>query len=461
VKVLRIAVRNITRQKKRSILLGGAIAFGVMIITLIGSFTQGVTNTASDNFTNMLGGQIYITGEELTDTGGQVSVIRDKEVIDEALSRIETRTGEARVFGARIAERTYRSRTIGEVIFGSKSAQISMEGVSWDDEPDLVAGLDLLEGSIAGTMPVDAVILPAYTAEELGVEIGESVLVRTSTVTGQQNVAEFAVHAILKADSMFTFSSAYAEKAFLNGLIGLEPDDYQVLNISLENPAAADAVTERLNAYLRSIGRMEAEKEEETLVAGMRSRMVGMASLMGGGAMFSYKVEEADRWEGTRFNVLNLSDMMEAVTSMVNVLNSVSYVIFLVLLVITMVGLLNTFRMVLIERTPEIGTMRAIGMQRSDVRNIFLTEALVLSIGGALAGLIIATLLSMILGIVPFSTESPLQLFLVDGRFAFPIVPVNILSTLVIITVASLAAVFVPARKAARLDPAVALRATY
>lgn len=449
--VIKIAVRNIMRQKKRSVLLGGAIAFGVMIITLIGSFTRGVTDTASANFTDMLGGQIYITGQELTATGGQVSVIRDKEVLDRALDHA----------GARIAGKTYRSRTIGEIIFGSKSAKISIEGVKWIDEPELIDSLVVREGGVSESMPVDSLILPEYTARDIGVEVGESVLVRTTTVTGQQNVAEFEVGAITAEDSMFSFSSAYAGKAYLNRLIGLEADNYQVLNISLANPVTADAVTGELVSYLRSIGRMEPEKQEETGIAGMRSRMMGMAALMGGGAFFSSKVEEADRWEGTRFSVLNLSDMMEGVTSMVNVLNTVSYVIFIVLLVITMVGVLNTFRMVLIERTREIGTLRAIGMQRAEVRNIFLTEALVLALGGAFAGLIVASGLSVILGLIPFSADSPLQLFLVDNTLAFPVVPANILSTLLIITLATLGAAFLPARKAARLDPAVALRTTY
>jgi ABC-type lipoprotein release transport system permease subunit len=100
-------------------------------------------------------------------------------------------------------------------------------------------------------------------------------------------------------------------------------------------------------------------------------------------------------------------------------------------------------------------------MQRGEVRNIFLTEAIVLALGGALAGLIMATVLSAVLGVIPFSSDSPLQLFLTDNTFEFPIVPLNILMTLVIITLATLGAAFFPARKAARLDPAVALRTTY
>jgi len=449
--VAKIAVRNIVRQKKRSILLGGAIAFGVMIITLINSFTRGVTDTASANFTDLLGGQIYITGKELTPTGGNVSVIRERELLDQALANVK----------APITAKTYRSRTIGEVIFGSKRTITTIEGADWHNEPELIESLDILDGEVSADLPDNSLIIPEYTAEEIGVQVGETVLIRTSTVTGQQNVVEFTVRGITEGDSMFSFSSAHAKKSYLNSLIGLGQEDYQILNVSLRNPVLAEPATRAITSFLRSNDKMAPETGEEGGIAGMRSRMMGMASLMGGGALFTEKVAEEERWKGTRFEVLNLSDMMEGVTSMVSVLNTVSYVIFVILLVITMVGLLNTFRMVLIERTREIGTMRAIGMQRTEVRNIFLTEALFLSVGGALAGVVLAILLSGILGIVPFSSDSPLQFLLVDGTFSFPIVPLNIISTLIIITIATLFAAYLPARRAAKLDPAVALRTTY
>ena len=450
--VTRIAVRNIARQKKRSILLGGAIAFGVMIITLIGSFSRGLADTASSNFTDILGGHLYVTGQELTATGGQVSVIRERAVLEETLALIDDD----------ILDRSIRSRAFAEVIFGSTTARISIEGVSWADEPELIAGLHLVAGEVCADLDAHSLVLPASTAEELGIEIGESVLVRTSTVTGQQNVAEFQVCAISDDDSAFAFSFAYADHRYLNEIIGIGPEEYQVLNITLADPTMADSATEILMTRLASLGKTEPESdEEETGMAAMRSRMMAMGSLMGGSSMFGGKIEEADRWEGTRFNVLNINDMMESVTAMVNVLNTVGYVIFAILMVITMVGLLNTFRMILIERTQEIGTMRAMGMQRGEVRNIFLTEAMVLAIGGAVLGMLIAVGLSGIIGLIPLSSESPLQIFLSDGSFSFPIVPASLVATFVIISAVTIASAYLPARKAAKLDPAVALRTTY
>ena len=272
--ILRIALRNLARQKKRTILLGGAIAFGVIIITLISSFTRGVTNTASENFTDIFGGQIYITGQELTTSGNQVSVIRDHEVIDEALEYIIEP----------VKERTYRSRAVGEAIFGSRSTTIAIEGVEWADEPKLIDGLDVVAGSIQSDMTRSTIILPESVANDIGVGVGESILVRLSTVTGQQNVAEFVVEAIIESGSMFGPSSAYIERAVLNPVIGLSTEQYQVLNLALEDPAAADAATNQLLSYLRSIERTEPESKDEGGVAGMRSRMMNIASLMGGGS---------------------------------------------------------------------------------------------------------------------------------------------------------------------------------
>ena len=450
--ILRIAVRNILRQKKRSFLLGGAIAFGVMIITIIGSFSRGITVTAAANFTDILGGQLYITGQELTLTGGQVSVIRDREVLEDALRIIENE----------IDDRIVRSRVFVEIIFGSKHENFSIEGIDWADEPELAGSLAVLSGKVPTDYKSGALVIPISTAEEIGIEVGETALVRTSTVTGQQSVGEFEICAIIDDDTALPVSSGYADRKYLNGIIGLGKDDYQALNIALKNPTTADESTRLVLEYLAERGKTEPESSEQSgLIGGMRSRMASMGALMGSGALFGSKVEESDRWEGTRFSVMNINDTLEPVMSMVNVLNTVSYVIFIVLMFITMIGILNTFRMILIERTQEIGTMRAIGMQRGEVRNLFLLEALVLAIGGALFGIVVATILNGIFGVIPFSTDSPMRFFLSGNTLAFPIVPVSIIATFLIVSVITLTSAYLPARTAAKLNPAVALRTHY
>jgi putative ABC transport system permease protein len=180
-----------------------------------------------------------------------------------------------------------------------------------------------------------------------------------------------------------------------------------------------------------------------------------------GGLNLGINIDEAERWEGTRFTVTTINDVMEPIMTIVTVLNQASFGLFAILMVITMVGLLNTFRMILIERTREIGTIRAVGMQQNQVRNLFLLEALILALGGALAGLVLALVLGTIASSIPISTETPLVMFLDGSTFAFALHPVRILGVLATLTLVTMAAAYLPARRAARMRPADALRTNY
>ncbi|MDD3904879.1 MAG: FtsX-like permease family protein, partial [Sphaerochaeta sp.] len=179
---------------------------------------------------------------------------------------------------------------------------------------------------------------------------------------------------------------------------------------------------------------------------------------MGGmaGAMFSTAEEEV--WQGTRFNVGNLNDYMDAVDQIVAILNGVSLGVFFIMLLITMVGLMNTFRMIIIERTREIGTMRAIGMLKRDVSQLFLLEGLILGLRGVLFGVAAELIIGTIIRLISFTDGSRFAMILNQGHIAVPIVPSNIMMITAIIVMITLIAVWFPARKAARLLPSDALR---
>jgi putative ABC transport system permease protein len=441
---VRIAWRNITRQKKRTALLGGAIAFGVLVIILIGSFTTGVLENVRDNFTGIFGGHIYISGEELSPTGRILGQIGDTEALEEALQSIE---GE-------ISSVQLRSRSRGDVIFASVRESIRIEGVDWNGESRLWEDLGIEEGERDLLYRENAIILPESVADSLGVQIGETVLFSMSSLTGQANVGEFVVAGVYPDNQAFNISGGYTGLPYLNSLLGLSSEEYQFLNVTLAGLEEIDQLADRLLDELALLAPVEIEDgaEEET----NRGRMLAM---FGGG--FSTLAEDEEAWEGTRFSISTLNDMMEPVFTLVQILDLIRTGLFALLLIITMVGLLNTFRMILIERTQEIGTMRAIGMQRGGVRNIFLFEALFLALAGAVAGLVAAGLLMGILGNIPIGGESVLQLFTANGRFAFPFRVADVAATVLVLAGITVLSAFLPARKAAKLKPADALRANY
>jgi putative ABC transport system permease protein len=115
-----------------------------------------------------------------------------------------------------------------------------------------------------------------------------------------------------------------------------------------------------------------------------------------------------------------------------------------------MLGIVNTLSMSVLERTREIGVLRAVGESRWRVRRTMADESLLISLAGTVAGMA-AGLLVAVVWIVGMraSTFPGLSLRLPTGM----LVSIAILG-LVIGVVASI----VPARRAARLDPLTALR---
>ncbi|MDA3938659.1 MAG: ABC transporter permease [Spirochaetia bacterium] len=443
--ISKISMRNITRQKKRSFLLGGAIAFGVFIIITIGSFTAGMTETLKENFTSIMGGHIYILGTETLDSGRIVQVIGDTADLERAIDTVDDLVKEYHV----------RSQVrMGEIIFGSKSTTLQVSGIDWNKEQLLKDTLTIADGSLENIEKAGSLIIPEKVADKLGVIPGETVLIRMDTVTGQKNVGEFTVAAIVQEQDSFSFISAgYTEMGYLNDLIGLESDEYQYLNLHLKDIAQMDIVAEKLVTELEKTSLVDAGDDEDE--DGEEDQRHGM---MFGGGMTSASDEP---WDGTKFSITNLNDIMEPVLQLVNILNIVSLALFVILMIITMVGLINTFRMVLIERTKEIGTMRAIGMHRGSVRSIFLLEALYLALFGAAGGIILSFATTIITGLIRFTADSALGLFLHSGRLQFITTPVSVLQVVFLLAVMTLIAVYLPAKKAAKLKVVDALRAQY
>lgn len=442
--LLRIAFRNTGRQKKRTLLLAGAIAFGVVVVTLLNGFTGGASRNIERVLTDLIGGHVYVSGTELTDSRLIVNVIRDWEGGDSSLA------GAVAEVEGQIADLNRRSRTLGTLIFGSKQTNQFLDGVDWHGEASFFPSLSLTAGSLPGPDDRNALILPEAAAERLRVEVGDQVLVRVATVTGQQNVGELVLAATIEDSGITAFSSAFVRLDYMGELIGTGAGEFQVLNLYLRDPRQANRVAEVLRARLPT-----APEDEQEEVSGQPPGTPGAL-----GAGVNRLADDEEPWEGTRYEITTLDDILDQVSDLFGVLDIVSLVVFLILLTITMVGVVNTFRMVLLERIREIGTMRAVGMQGRSVRGIFLMEAGFIGLIGALIGLVLAGIAMLVLGQLTLDTDSPLQFFLNDGRITFAVPPLSVVTNVAILLALSLLAAFIPARRAARMEPAAALRSS-
>jgi putative ABC transport system permease protein len=442
---IRIAVRNVIRQKKRSLLLGGAVAFGFFIITLMNSLVAGVVDNAKVNFSHAFGGHLYLSGSMVSGRGSVLSVIGDASAAEAALAAL----------GDDIASVHRRSRGSGSLYFGTMEVSQRMEGVDFEDEVDFRDNLELSRGSLAGIDEGNAIILPEDTVRKLGMNLGETLILKVATVTGQLNLGEFVLVATTESGSGLGLTSGFMQKAAFNRLIGLDEDGYQTINVYLKDietvSAAASVVYEELE--LRG-------PVEPRIVAGNEmSKMAGLRRMFGMGGPAS--VGASGRWEGTRFTLSTIEDVMATMLSLVSALDVISLAVFLVLMVIIMVGIMNSYRMVLMERTAEIGTMRAIGVQRSGIRDIFLAEALTITILGAAGGFLLSLTIMGIASLIDLGGASFFSMFLSHGHVSIAFKPSAILMYFLMLCAMNLVAVYFPARSASRLNPASALQTTY
>jgi putative ABC transport system permease protein len=116
----------------------------------------------------------------------------------------------------------------------------------------------------------------------------------------------------------------------------------------------------------------------------------------------------------------------------------------------------NTLTVSLLERTKEIGIMKALGVRRKDVRRIFIAEALLIGFIGGITGIVIAYALqaSTIL-IFQF-----LALLTPDGKVPtlFLNQPLLLIGSLLFSLVIAMLTGIYPANRAAKLNPIDAIR---
>lgn len=155
------------------------------------------------------------------------------------------------------------------------------------------------------------------------------------------------------------------------------------------------------------------------------------------------------------FLVSALSDTIDQANKIFGIIQIILGVFGIVALIVAAIGLINTMTISLLERTNEIGIMRAIGASSTDVMWLFLGESLMIGflggISGIFLGIIVSQLFQMVINLLSRSLGGEILNF-----FSYPIW--FILFIIVLSTAVGLLSGFFPARRAAKLNPLDALR---
>src|SRR5579872_532618 len=157
------------------------------------------------------------------------------------------------------------------------------------------------------------------------------------------------------------------------------------------------------------------------------------------------QIIESRHRPGAKYSVDNLSAILDAAQKIAVVLTLVLILVSAIALIISGIGIMNIMLVTVTERTREIGLRMAVGASRHEVLKQFLTEAVMISIAGGIAGIVIGV-------------SIPLSIRLFTDDVLVPISYVSILVAFAVSLIVGVVFGLLPASRASQLNPTEALR---
>ena len=147
---------------------------------------------------------------------------------------------------------------------------------------------------------------------------------------------------------------------------------------------------------------------------------------------------------------VTMGSALEQIGTVFNIVRGVLVGIAAIALVVASIGIMNTMLMSVMERTHEIGVMKAIGAKSSDVLSLFLLESGMVSLLGGLVGCGSGVIVAKVISLAA-STALGIEMIAV-------VKPAVLLGGMAVAMVVGVLSGFYPARKASQMSPVEAVR---
>lgn len=405
-KILSLAWRNVFRHTRRTIITALAISVGLGAMIYMDTMMNGVDKMASRNIIDFETSHIEVFAhgyykEENFYTLD--SLITRPSFIIEKLSKIQ-----------RIAAFTPRIKFQSRISNGIDELPVLGIGVDLEGEKNV---FKIADGLVSGDYlkAKDDIIIGVDLARDLNLEVGSILTIITRDRNGTYNAYDFTVAGLINTGHPLFDRNAV--------IIPLETAQQLLSMVGMVTEFCVkvkdeDRIFEKKEAILNSLG-----NEYEA---------------------FTYKELNA--------SIFQISGLKR----------SFQFLLALVVVIIAAVGIVNTMLMAVMERIPEIGTLKAMGFTNNNITKMFMYEGGIIGIFGSIAGCILGLIFSLHLSIYGLDLGRTFEKMNINYPMKFLIKgEINYMTILLVFLFGILVALIVtllPVRRATKLEPVEALR---
>jgi putative ABC transport system permease protein len=408
---LKLAARNLSRYRRRTLLTALLITIGVVAMLLFvaaaGSFKQVIVGQITDSMLGHL--QVHRRGYTASIDNLPLNLNLGGPVITKVEAALK----------AEPAVAAYSVRLKLGAMFSNynESTSIRLNGIDPKAEDATTPGLRtrIVEGAKDGDLVKPGeVMIPDLLARGMKVKVGDTVVLVATNKEGSVNGKNFTVRAVLEPVTGPGGRDGYIHTDDARELLRMDKPEAMEIAIRLHDASRFAQVFAALDGPLAEMKNKEGKP-----------------------------VLELHTWESlTPF--ANIAKMIDLMTLFIRIM----------LVAIVLVSVMNVMLMAVYERIREIGTLAAIGTPPNRILGLYVGEGLMLGLLGAAVGVVISLVAVALLNVWPLVFPFGRQLITLHPTLGVGEVVAVALMVVAVAVLASLQ----PAWRASRMDPITALR---
>jgi putative ABC transport system permease protein len=427
---LRIAFMNLMEHRRRSAFLGIAIALVTALFVLLTALSIGLRDTLIETATTLSTGHLNVGGFFKVTSGQAAPVVTEfhkvRKVVEQAVPEM--------------AFAVERGRGYGKIVSDNGTQEAGIAGIDIASEPRFKEIVRVKSGKLEDLAQPNTILLFEAQAKKLSLKVGDAITISAPTPRGVANTIDCRVVAIARDIGLLSQFNVFVHSSVVRSLYQLRPDITGAIQIHLRPRSLddLDAIAGRLRQSLERAGYRLMESDARPF-------------------FMKFQTVTREEWTGQKLDVTTWEDELSFMMWTINALQGLTAVLMVILIAIVVIGIMNTLWIAIRERTREIGTLRAIGMQRRGIARLFLFEAAFLGVLGSTLGVGVGVLAAALINLAEIRLPLSVQLFLMRDTVVLALDPMALVSAVGMISVVTAGAALYPSIRAARLKPVDAM----